>query len=361
MQNVATMPNIEQVLRYIQTLFPGQLVLYSPQVAQVIGRSEKALQHLIARGQLPWPGKQIGSRWCVDIFRVAEWLAVDSSDVAAPAVSLDSEPPKKPTRPRRSSQRQSLGTKLLEMRQSAALSIRRMGQGSDLVDELVRGLLQPLQDDELSVSVVEGDVAHQEMVWSIAAAGERIADLRRSVVGEATLRVVRGLVVIYECVRATATDWRVTIDADSQLAAWVGFVANQSPMPVSAADCIPRDWLAQQSPDVRHELFCLSSFGVEAVFFDSLADAVAVVPSADLIPLLYDAWTLPTKRVFELALAHQWSAKQLTQAVNDAELGLSDDAVRDFEDFFPVHDDPAPALSWLREKAYIYRLGQSVL
>ena len=59
-------------LQYLTNRFAGQLVLYSAELAEVLGKSERALGHLIARGSLPFKTKKLGGRICVDVFQVAE-------------------------------------------------------------------------------------------------------------------------------------------------------------------------------------------------------------------------------------------------------------------------------------------------
>lgn len=77
------------VLNHLQTQFSGQLVLYANDIAKVLGKSEKAIAHLIARDQLPFKVKMLGGLRCVDIFQVAQWLAseqeVAQEVVASPA------------------------------------------------------------------------------------------------------------------------------------------------------------------------------------------------------------------------------------------------------------------------------------
>jgi len=75
------------VLNHLQSQFSGQLVLYPKDIAKVLGKSEKAIAHLIARSQLPFKVKMLGGHRCVGIYEVAQWLASDqevAQDVAAP-------------------------------------------------------------------------------------------------------------------------------------------------------------------------------------------------------------------------------------------------------------------------------------
>lgn len=360
------MPTIEQALRYLQTLFPGQLVLYPPQLAQVIGRSEKALKHLIDRGTLPFEGKRLGNRWCVDVFRLAEWLALDSAD-KAPSQEKPTNPAEKPTRARRSttSGRQGLGSKLLEMRQAAATAMRRMlpasGEDVAVVEDFVRALLQPIPDDHLELEAeimgIAGDKVFTESYATLAAAVERVLDLRQSGVGR--LRVTRDAEVVYECsTPADSIDWRVDIERDARFSAMLGLIDHQTLARLDsglATAAVPAGWLAQQSLAVRREIQNLCAFDVDAGFFQALAAKVPVIAEAEFVSLYHDAWAcLPSKRVFEHAVSHRWTVDALTQCINDAEVALSTpEAVADFEAFFPADEaDLSAAMNWLREHAY---------
>ena len=368
------MPTVEQVLRYLNLLFPGQLVLYPPQVAQVLGKSEKALQHLIDRATLPFEGKKIGSRWCVDVFRVAEWMASDSEGVSAIQENPTS-PPEKPTRARRASTRQGLGSKLLEMRQAAATAMRRAVDSGDVLDaavvgEFIQALLQPVADDqlELHASLVPaegGDTASErvhETFETLAGAAERVADLRsRPEVGSGTVRVSRSGSPVYECALEANADWRAVLECDVRFAALLGLIEHQAQQPRFVADFsdprVPADWLARQSRPVRREVQSLCALGVDAGFFTWVAAAVPLVQEVTLLVLYHDAWCLPSKRVLELAIAHRWTADALTRCVDDAEVALiTPDAVADFELFFPLDAEPDAAVCWLREYAYRSRL-----
>ena len=93
-----------EVISHLQTQFSGQMVLYVDDIAQVLGRSEKAIAHLISRKKLPFEVKMVGGLKCVDIFQVAHWLSskaeLKSTDLemlptAAPAsVKVKSKRPK---------------------------------------------------------------------------------------------------------------------------------------------------------------------------------------------------------------------------------------------------------------------------
>lgn len=103
------------VLTQLQAQFPDRLVLYAPDIARVLGKSEKALGHLIARGQLPFPLKKLGGKHCVSLHHVAQWLeSIDEPDpepVATPA---------RAPRRRGSAERSGIGARLMQMRLEAA-------------------------------------------------------------------------------------------------------------------------------------------------------------------------------------------------------------------------------------------------
>lgn len=65
----------ELALQHLQQMFPGRLVLYAPDVAKILGISQRALAHLIERDRFPFSVKMVGNKRCVDIFQVAAWLA----------------------------------------------------------------------------------------------------------------------------------------------------------------------------------------------------------------------------------------------------------------------------------------------
>lgn len=119
------MTTAKQILQHLQSLYPGQLVLYPPQLAQVLGKSEKALSHLISRGNLPFEPKTIGGRNCVDIYQIAEWLASDSMQASTPLDSIPSDK-KTTSRPTRKTvgSRKGLGGRLMQMRHEAAIALK---------------------------------------------------------------------------------------------------------------------------------------------------------------------------------------------------------------------------------------------
>jgi len=71
--------DFERVLASLQARFAGQMVLYAPDLAKILGKSEKAIEHLIRRSHLPFQVKSLGKARCVDIFQVAQWLSTDAA------------------------------------------------------------------------------------------------------------------------------------------------------------------------------------------------------------------------------------------------------------------------------------------
>lgn len=98
----------DQVLTNLQNMYPGQVVLYVSDMARALGKSEKALSHLISRNSLPFPVKRVGRHRCVDIFHFAQWVAsseevaeevtgTSPTEGASPAQLIAKKPSKKTT------------------------------------------------------------------------------------------------------------------------------------------------------------------------------------------------------------------------------------------------------------------------
>lgn len=118
------------VLEHLQGMFPGRLVLYAPDMARVLGLSERALAHLIERGRFPFPVKTIGRRRCVDIFKVAEWLA--SNGDMPDSRAFDEGQPSKPApknsaaRAQTSAGQSTIAKRMIEMRHRMSSGIAQM-------------------------------------------------------------------------------------------------------------------------------------------------------------------------------------------------------------------------------------------
>lgn len=377
------MPTNEQVLSFLQTLFPGQLVLYPPQLAQIMGKSEKALKHLVDRGSLPFDGKKIGNRWCVDVFRVAEWL-VQGEKVSTESHTLGSEKPAKPTRARsaNTSRRTSLGGKLLEMRQGAVAAMRRAfvnAEGDEFIQEFIDALLQPDSDDVLTIDVSVtlaqgvGDVKSQEFQETylrLADAAERVVDLHhQKSIATGYIIVCRNSQSIFvsSCNRIEADDsWVTCLDCDARFTSMLFFIESQGlEVGQDVIGCsderVPAAWLASQSLEVRKEVGSLCAFSIDKEFFEVLANTVPVVRDAELVTLFHDAWScLPSRLAFEIAVRHIDSTDELNQYICDAEVALNEsNSVRDFEDFFRLEDELDVVWNWLRERGYQAKLKKA--
>jgi hypothetical protein len=138
------------VLTHLQAQFPGQLVLYTPDLARVLGKSEKALAHIIARGQLPFAVKKLGGKHCVSIFHVAEWLAAAEEGSETPTAV---DEPKTPVRRRRSGARSGIGARLMEMRLEA---VRVLLSGDEFSSAVA---------DDLASGAIDGEFVVRLRAW----------------------------------------------------------------------------------------------------------------------------------------------------------------------------------------------------
>ncbi len=148
----------EQILQHIQTQYPGQLVLYAADLAKVLGKTEKALSHLITRDQLPFELKSLGGRKCVDIFQVASWLTSGVEEAAASGPELHgrrSTDAARATTPRPPKQRAgSIGARLMEMRHEAARNMRRLAAECRDIEDA--GFFNEFSEGLLSQACVSG-------------------------------------------------------------------------------------------------------------------------------------------------------------------------------------------------------------
>jgi hypothetical protein len=83
------------VLNHVQGMYPGQLVLYAPDMAKILGKSEKAVAHLISRDKLPFKVQTVGGLRCVHVFQVAEFF-FSSLQVADEVIASTATPAKPP-------------------------------------------------------------------------------------------------------------------------------------------------------------------------------------------------------------------------------------------------------------------------
>ena len=128
-------------------------MLYVDDIANVLGKSEKAVAKLIARKNLPFKIRTVGGLRCVDIFQVTQWLSSDSelsaeatqqpSIATAPELAPSGGSRKRTTRkPASPIGSKSVATGLmtssiLQMRHDYAAPMARFAFGLRDVDELV--------------------------------------------------------------------------------------------------------------------------------------------------------------------------------------------------------------------------------
>lgn len=202
------------VLTQLQAQFPDRLVLYAPDLAKVLGKSEKALGHLIARGQLPFAVKKLGGKHCVSIFHVAEWLA--STDDPEPVTVAN--PQERAPRRRSSGVRSGIGAKLMEMRLEAARMLLAGDEFSaELAEALSRGTVagalvvslkywrklgERLVSAEVRMSLDDSSDARASIAWL----EEQSADCTYS-----RIRAREGRLELY-LAQSAGEGWRVIID-----------------------------------------------------------------------------------------------------------------------------------------------------
>jgi hypothetical protein len=92
--------DLDSYVRLLQGQFPRRGVFYVEDLVNILGKTKRALEGLIARDQLPFKIKKIGGRWCVDILQLAAWLASDA--IFEPTSVTEGAPkPVKRDRPRK--------------------------------------------------------------------------------------------------------------------------------------------------------------------------------------------------------------------------------------------------------------------
>ena len=89
---------VELVLNDLRARYGPRLVLYAEDLALLLGESEEALANLINYQSLPFSVKIMGSRRCVDIYQIAQWLA--HGGVAPVAAQPEASPPNLTAQPR---------------------------------------------------------------------------------------------------------------------------------------------------------------------------------------------------------------------------------------------------------------------
>tara|TARA_R110001583_G_scaffold191541_1_gene356825 strand:- start:15659 stop:16378 length:720 start_codon:yes stop_codon:yes gene_type:complete len=228
--------SFEQIFNHLQTKYPDQLVLYARDLAQVLGKSEKALAHLIARDQLPFHVKTLGGRKCVAIHEVAQWLASTGDESfesvqekgsrgkrARPRATADSAP--EPRAPKGS-----IAARIMQARYEGALGLRRMGatcadtEVGLFFDELAEALLAqpglPATTWTLTCAFWRryGDVRIRHESKAFAAYGGDILAAKESLESgvfdaeQATMVVRGGRHIVYRAYWLAEGGWKVTLN-----------------------------------------------------------------------------------------------------------------------------------------------------
>ena len=123
------------ILKDLRTQFPKQSVLYSDDIAALLGKSVAAADALKGRGGFPLPILEVGGRPAVSIYAVADWLAGG----AIPKSRAEQSKAPAPQTPKR--RRESLGKYLL------GLQVQRDFLGA-LTANIERLIIDPgCQDD----------------------------------------------------------------------------------------------------------------------------------------------------------------------------------------------------------------------
>lgn len=155
----------DSYVRLLRGQFPHQDVFYVEDLVNILGKTRRALEGLIARDQLPFKIKKVGRRWCVDILQLAAWLASDA--IFEPTSVTEGAPkpvkrdrPRKPTEPVGFGQI-SLSKKLAEMRNAHGYVF--FNPAPDALNEGTEEFLIELNDALLAESFKELIELHVEV------------------------------------------------------------------------------------------------------------------------------------------------------------------------------------------------------
>lgn len=226
----------DQYLQHLQDQYPGQFVLYPSDLAKILGKTEKALAHLIYRGRIPFEMKTLGGRKVAGIYQVAEWLAGLSDESLAPgreeqgSSTVGSGPKSSVSSARPRGSKSGIGARLMEMRHEAALSLSRIGLTIDADDapflnELIERLLTHpgVPDSNWTVKCVRWrhtdttTLREETSIYCETRESARLAieDCQRSVAGgmHATIFAKRGTrSVIFRAYCLDGGSWQVVVD-----------------------------------------------------------------------------------------------------------------------------------------------------
>lgn len=107
----------ELVLKDLREQFGQRSVLYSEDIAALLGKSVAAVDSLRSRGGFPLPVIQVGGRPAVSIHAVADWLSGETAATpAAKPQKAQQAPPSAPPVPAPKRAGESLGKYLLSVR-----------------------------------------------------------------------------------------------------------------------------------------------------------------------------------------------------------------------------------------------------
>jgi hypothetical protein len=334
------MPHEQTPLASIQVLFPGQQVLYSPDLAIVLGKSRKALQHLINRGTFPFELKKVGNRWCASIFTVAAYLEPGKS-IQQNFQQTYFEPTKKTTRPsnkQTQSNRTSLSSKLMEMRFSATSQMRKVC-GNHLepdfiqfIDDFIAALTQPSDDGEFEISVLflqEGCIrksGYVEKFFTQSDAAYAVYQLQNQLTEVGCEIVVRNQnIALYESIVESDSSWQCIGFDESNFAETLNlirYIENQVLKSKSELFLIgvSEDWLSQQSNEVAREILELFANAPDPHFFGLLSTQTQFIRSVGFVEWYWYCWcSIQNHCIFVIALEQISDLETLANFIESAE------------------------------------------
>jgi hypothetical protein len=128
----------ELALSHLREQYDGRMVLYCRDLAEILGRSELSVSHLLDRGHLPFKVKKVGRERCVDIFQVAQWLTAGAEEENPPNKPTNqSRTPGKGNKPARevTAQLTPMMAEILQMRHDAPMAMARFAAQLEDLDE----------------------------------------------------------------------------------------------------------------------------------------------------------------------------------------------------------------------------------
>lgn len=112
---------LDDYLKELRSQFPGQSVLFTSDIVKVLGKTQRSIEGLIARGALPFKIQKLGGRWCVALLDVAHWLySGEQITKASEPVALTTSPaPRKQPASKRTSGRVSVRAELAKLQRAS--------------------------------------------------------------------------------------------------------------------------------------------------------------------------------------------------------------------------------------------------